>query len=173
MPVCVDIAVADDGWHDNADPEPLIRAAADAVLVRAPGVTGDYEVSVLLADDAAVHALNRQWRGKDKPTNILSFPAARVPGLPDGEARFLGDLVLARETVEREAGERGIAIADHLTHLTVHGMLHLLGYDHLTDTEAEAMEGLETAILASLGIDDPYRVYSDEDAPASAPAEQV
>jgi probable rRNA maturation factor len=97
--------------------------------------------------------LNRDWRGIDKSTNVLSFPQiepfAPVSGL-------LGDIILARETLEREAAEQGVSVEDHFTHLVVHGFLHLLGYDHMDDDEALAMEGLETQILASLGVADPY-----------------
>ena len=108
---------------------------------------------MVLSDDSAVRALNRDHRGKDAPTNVLSFPPALVP--PAG-ARPLGDVILAYETVRREALEQGKAAADHLRHLVVHGVLHLSGYDHETEAEAEEMEQLEREILAGLGIADPY-----------------
>ena len=115
-------------------------------------------MTVALSDDASVRALNATYRGLDKPTNVLSFPSGvSLAQLPPGEPRPLGDIVLALETVQREAGERNIALADHVRHLVVHGTLHLMGYDHETDTEAEVMEGLETEILAGLGVADPYR----------------
>jgi probable rRNA maturation factor len=116
------------------------------------------EVSVVLADDAFVRRLNRDYRGRDEATNVLSFPA------DDDDAvkaltgpLLLGDIVLAFETVSGEAAARGLALDDHLSHLVVHGALHLLGYDHESTAEAGAMEGLETRVLAGLGIADPYR----------------
>ncbi|MBK1664668.1 rRNA maturation RNase YbeY [Rhodospirillum rubrum] len=116
------------------------------------------EISLLLTDDAAVQALNRDYRGQDKPTNVLSFAAldAEEPLPEDGEPVLLGDVALARETVAREAADLGVAPADHVFHLVVHGVLHLLGYDHEEEEEALDMEGLETAILGARGIADPY-----------------
>ncbi len=102
-----------------------------------------------MSDDAQVRALNRDYRGKDKPTNVLSFPMPEDSGL-------LGDVVLARETLEREAAEQGKTFADHLTHLVVHGVLHLYGFDHQNDTDAADMEAREVRALAQLGIDNPY-----------------
>jgi probable rRNA maturation factor len=107
----------------------------------------------VLLDDAAQQALNRDWRQIDKPTNVLSFPQLEPFGPVVG---ILGDITLARETLEREAAEMGKSLTDHYTHLVVHGFLHILGYDHTDETEALVMEGLETQILANLGIDDPY-----------------
>ena len=113
------------------------------------------EVSLLFTDDAAMTALNGAWRGREKPTNVLSFPAYPIsPGQMPGP--MLGDIILARETIEREAGELERPVDDHLTHLIVHGLLHLFGYDHLENAEAEKMEGLETGILAELDLSDPY-----------------
>jgi probable rRNA maturation factor len=112
--------------------------------------------TVLLSNDAHVQALNRQWRGLDKPTNVLSFPAAPPPAQARRAALHLGDIVLAEETVAREADAMQISRNDHFTHLVLHGMLHLLGHDHETDDEAEAMEAIETRILATFGIADPY-----------------
>ncbi|MGB0630363.1 MAG: rRNA maturation RNase YbeY [Alphaproteobacteria bacterium] len=110
------------------------------------------ELSVLLTDDARMAVLNENWRGKTGPTNVLSFP-----GDLDGPGpAMLGDIALALETVTAEAKAAGISVSDHFSHLVVHGMLHLLGYDHETDREALEMEGLETDILGTLGIDDPY-----------------
>jgi probable rRNA maturation factor len=119
-------------------------------------VPSSVELCVTLTDDAAIAKLNRRWREKAKATNVLSFPAPPPPA-PDAP-RFLGDIVLAFETIEREAREEDKTLGAHLAHLTVHGILHLLGHDHETDAEAEAMEGLETRILATLGIADPYAV---------------
>ena len=111
-------------------------------------------VSLCLADDAALRALNARWRGIDKPTNVLSFPSA--PSDRAGQASTLGDIALAYETLAREAEDLGVPLADHYRHLLAHGFLHLIGYDHETDVEAERMEALETRILARLGAADPY-----------------
>jgi probable rRNA maturation factor len=107
----------------------------------------------VLTDDAEQQELNREWRGKDSSTNVLSFPQIEPFGPVVG---ILGDITLARETLEREAAEHGVSFTDHFRHLVVHGFLHILGYDHLTDEEALDMESLETQILASLGVADPY-----------------
>lgn len=120
-------------------------------------------VSVKLSDNAEVHALNREWREKDKPTNVLSFPMLdddEIDALLDGTYNapeiMLGDIILAYGICADEAAEKGISIADHATHLLVHGMLHLLGHDHIDDEEAEAMEALEVKALASMGLHNPY-----------------
>ena len=113
-------------------------------------------MSLVFTDDAHIRALNRKYRGKDKATNVLSFPAA--PAAPGGN-RFgplLGDIVVAEETVAREAADQGLTLDHHLTHLIVHGFLHLVGHDHETEAEAVVMERLETAILAAIGVADPY-----------------
>ncbi|MDQ0132585.1 putative rRNA maturation factor [Neorhizobium galegae] len=113
------------------------------------------ELSLVFTDDAAIKEINAEWRGKDKPTNVLSFPAFPLePGKMPGP--MLGDIVIARETVEREAVDLDKSFEDHLTHLLVHGFLHLFGYDHMQTDEAERMEALETRILATLGLSDPY-----------------
>ena len=125
----------------------LIRRGVQAALA---GQARTGELSVVLSDDAHVRALNRDYRGRDAPTNVLSFPMPQDTGL-------LGDVVLARETLAREAGEQGKRFEDHLTHLLVHGVLHLLGFDHDNDADANAMEAREAAVLARLGIDNPYR----------------
>lgn len=132
-------------------------ASADAVI----------EIAVRLTSDAEVHQLNRQYRGKDKPTNVLSFPMiepdlieALTQNSDDGEV-ILGDIVLARGVCAAEAADKGVPVADHAAHLIVHGVLHLLGYDHQGDSEAEAMESMERAALATLGIPDPYLIRED------------
>jgi len=113
------------------------------------------ELSLLFTDDASIRAINAEWRGQDKPTNVLSFPAFPVqPG--DMPGPMLGDIILAHETLVREAAEMGKPFEEHLTHLLVHGFLHLFGYDHMETDEAEEMEGLETRILGELGLSDPY-----------------
>lgn len=116
-------------------------------------VTGIAELSIVLTDDAEQQVLNREWRGIDKPTNVLSFPQIE-PFAP--VIGILGDITLARETLEREAQELGTSFEDHFIHLMVHGFLHILGYDHLKEADALVMERLETQILTSLGIADPY-----------------
>ncbi len=137
------------------------RAAAAALAVSDAAVSGAAEISLVLADDATLRRYNRDYRGIDKPTNVLAFAAAAAPsGAPGGpEAEgplLLGDVLLARETLTREAGEQGKRPADHLCHLVVHGVLHLLGQDHLSEGEAQIMERLEVAALGRLGVADPY-----------------
>ncbi|MBB1249288.1 rRNA maturation RNase YbeY [Rhizobium sp. G21] len=113
------------------------------------------EVSLVFTDDAAIREINAEWREQDKPTNVLSFPA--FPLAPGGKpGPMLGDIILAEETLRREALDLGVAFEDHLTHLLVHGFLHLFGYDHMTEEEAAVMEGLEIRILAELGLENPY-----------------
>ncbi len=151
----------------SADWEALAARSVAAALAQTPhGHIADgavnVEVGVRLTDDAEVRTLNGQYRGKDKPTNVLSFPLVQsdlLEGLAnsdDGEV-LLGDIVLAAETVAREAAEKHWPVVDHARHLIVHGLLHLLGYDHeLGDAEADAMESLETSACAALGLPDPY-----------------
>jgi len=117
--------------------------------------TGAPEVSLVFTNDAEIRGINAEWRSQDKPTNVLSFPAFPLtPGKMPGP--MLGDIIFAEETLTREARELGKSFDDHLTHLMVHGFLHLFGYDHMAEDEAEKMEGLETRILAELGLSDPY-----------------
>jgi probable rRNA maturation factor len=147
----IDISIESPRWADFPAAEQTVRGAIRAALVEAEA--DGAEVSVVLADDARIRELNRSWLGKDKATNVLSFPSPDGPG---GEPRFLGDIVLAFETIEREAGTEGKPLAHHVAHLAVHGALHLLGYDHERESEAEKMELRERIILAQLGIADPY-----------------
>lgn len=144
------------GWEELA-----ARAAAAAAEVAPELASPRLRVSLLFSSDAEVHALNREWRGKDKPTNVLSFPMLAREDLlalaPDGPPELIGDIALAHETCAREAAERGIAMEDHASHLIVHGLLHLAGHDHETSSaDADAMEALETKALALLGLPDPY-----------------
>jgi probable rRNA maturation factor len=146
--------------HEAGDWGPLAAIEADvataASAVAAALDVHPSEACLALSADADVERLNATYRGKAKPTNVLSFPAQDgMPGAAEAP-RFLGDLVLARETVVREAGEQAIPLRHHLQHLVVHGLLHLLGYDHETDAEADVMETLEVRILDSLGIANPY-----------------
>jgi probable rRNA maturation factor len=147
----IEVEVEDAAWTDALPAAAaVVERAAEAAL---GGVEGD--VVVLLTDDGTVRDLNARFRDKDRPTNVLSFPAADMT-IP-GQAPPLGDLVLAFGVCASEAEAQGKTLADHLSHLTVHGVLHLLGRDHEADDEAETMEGEERSILASLGVADPYR----------------
>ncbi len=154
--IALDIVDEAGGWSaEGFDPASAERAAAAAVAVAPDAPSGPLAATLLLCDDAAIRVLNRDWRGQDKATNVLSFPSG-APAVP-GEARHLGDVALGFETVLREAAEEGKSVAHHATHLVVHGILHLLGRDHGSDAEADGMEALEVSALATLGIPDPYR----------------
>ena len=181
-------------WRNSGFGQVEVEKAVDAAVKFAglPGLA-DYpspiEVSIKLTDNSEIHALNKQWRDKDKPTNVLSFPMLEddelnslrhpelvsgsiAPQMPDGEAAkwmlkqvrgeeqemelLLGDIILAYGVCEAEAAEKNIPVADHAAHLVIHGMLHLLGHDHIDDDEAEAMEALEVKALASIGLGNPY-----------------
>jgi probable rRNA maturation factor len=145
----IDVEIEDQAWtYTEAQAEVLVLEAAEAALA-----ASDFEgggVTILLTDDASVRDLNHRFRGKDKATNVLSFPA------PANPERHLGDVALAFGVCSREAEEQSKPLAHHLQHLVAHGVLHLVGYDHETDAEAEQMEGLERVILAGLGVPDPY-----------------
>ncbi|RZF65670.1 rRNA maturation RNase YbeY [Sphingomonas populi] len=168
----LEIAVsAESVWPDH-DWDALAHRAATVAIERTPNgeiLTTEalFEVSVRLTDDAEVQHLNAQYRHKDKPTNVLSFPMVQPDLLEtigqnsdDGEV-LLGDIVLAYGVCAAEAEERGITLVDHATHLIVHGTLHLLGYDHMVEDEAETMEAIETDALKSLGLADPYLIRED------------
>jgi probable rRNA maturation factor len=148
----IEIIVASSLWGDEEANETrfsgLITQAASAALGNASST-----VAIQLTDDNGIRILNRQFRGKDKPTNVLSFPAPAMPG----HAPVLGDIAIAFETVAREAKDEDKRFEDHLAHLVIHGLLHLLGEDHETAAEAERMEAREIRLLATLGIADPYR----------------
>jgi probable rRNA maturation factor len=134
----------------------LARRAARAALAATLGEGAPVGLALALGDDALLRRLNRTYRGRDKPTNVLSFPQSGAPG-PLAARRFLGDVAVARETLLAEAAAEGKSAAHHLSHLIVHGVLHLLGYDHRRAAEARRMEALERRILAGLGIPDPYK----------------
>ena len=153
--ITLDIMIEAGDWDRLADAEALARRAAEAALAVTCEAEGEFEASVMLTDDAQIRELNRTWRGKDKPTNVLSFPAPEQPGVAG--PRHLGDIALAYETLVRESEEESKELAHHFAHLIVHGVLHLLGYDHEVEAEADIMEGLEVKALATLGIADPYR----------------
>jgi probable rRNA maturation factor len=151
----IEIEVEEAAWTDAlAEAEAVACRAAEAALA-AEGVSAAASLTVLLTDDSAVQDLNARFRGKDRPTNVLSFPAAA------SAAPYLGDVALAFRTCECEAKAQHKTLADHLSHLTVHGVLHLLGYDHEADEEAEVMEEMERQILKRLGIRDPYAWAAD------------
>lgn len=153
--LAIDLVTDAGDWSSLADAQALLARAAEAVA-QAVDVDPGATATVVLTDDAEVRRLNAQWRNKDKPTNVLSFPAPEQPG-----ANFLGDVILAAETVMAEARDGDMPLDHHVTHLVVHGLLHLLGFDHETDAEAEEMESLETEILAGLGVPDPYAEPAD------------
>jgi probable rRNA maturation factor len=153
MSPTIDIAVESPDWDDvdaQSLAEQVFGAAIDQSGVK---LTSGAEISILLCNDAFIRDLNHKWRGIDKATNVLSFPS----GEPIAKAQVLGDIVIAFETLKREAEEEGKSFRDHFAHLLAHGFLHLIGHDHLVEAEAERMEALERQVLAALGIDDPYR----------------
>lgn len=161
----VDVLRHGGAWTAHGISDAMIELAAHAALSVAPPVKqAPHALTVVLTDDAEICALNRTWRGKDQPTNVLSFPAGESPDTaydldgdsPHGGGVLLGDIVIAFETSAAEAIEKDIPLADHVSHLVVHGTLHLLGLDHRDDRQAEHMEDLERQALASLGIADPY-----------------
>lgn len=133
-----------------------LRTAASAPKGNGEGVAAGGEVTIVLADDAFVRRLNSEYRGQDKPTNVLSFPAGEPEPMPDMEAAALGDVVIAFESVAREATAQKKRLDAHLSHMVVHGVLHLLGFDHEDEAGAGRMENVEIAVLAELGIGDPY-----------------
>lgn len=149
-------------WPPATDWADLAEAALEALVEVAPELENPRLLaSLLFTSDEEVHVLNREWRAKDKPTNVLSFPMLERADLlalaPDGPPEMLGDLALAFETCAREAQEKGVPVEHHASHLIIHGLLHLAGHDHeISDHDAEAMEALETKALALIGIADPY-----------------
>ncbi|WP_312544565.1 rRNA maturation RNase YbeY, partial [Pantoea eucalypti] len=147
--VILDLQVACENTADLPDESLFHRWLSAAVTPFQP----ESEVTVRLVDEAESHELNLTYRGKDKPTNVLSFPFEAPPGI---ELPLLGDLIICRQVVEQEAAEQGKSVEAHWAHMVVHGTLHLLGYDHIEDDEADEMEGLETEIMLALGYPDPY-----------------
>jgi len=140
-------------WEQSPISDATVVLAAHAAFAEAfPEMPALYEVTIVLTDDTEMRDLNRDWRAKDQPTNVLSFPSGDAPGEPGA----LGDIVIAYETARAEADDEGTALEDHVAHLVVHGVLHLLGFDHMKEDEAEKMEDLERKALASIGIADPY-----------------
>ena len=163
----LEIAIeADEEWDSSSSWERLVREAAEAAIAESAfpqlaAAQRPVELSVRLTGDEQVRALNAEWRGKDKPTNVLSFPLADRADLSNtniaGPELLLGDIVLARGVCAAEAADKGVPVEDHATHLVVHGTLHLLGYDHHDDDQAGDMEAREVRALARLGIADPYQ----------------
>ncbi len=148
----IDIQTQSPLWDAQPLARQTVRDAINAVASELS--TADGEVSIVLADDSVVATLNREWRGVDRPTNVLSFPAK---GHNAGEGtQLLGDIIIAYETLGRECKDENRIFLHHLAHLTVHGFLHLIGYDHQTDIQADEMEGLESKIMARLNMPDPY-----------------
>jgi probable rRNA maturation factor len=147
------VDVEDERWTAIAQLEEKLRAAASGVAMRQ---SFDGEINLILVDDAAMQELNKTWRGKDKPTNVLSFPAPAGLTMPPGEKPPLGDIAMGYDTLAREAARDHKTLSDHMVHLFIHGLLHLLGHDHETETEALEMEALEVDILSGLGIANPY-----------------
>jgi probable rRNA maturation factor len=159
--VTIEIATQSTAWEKLPGAEAAVRRAVEAALRDEQIREG--EIGIVLSDDARIQALNKSFRGTDKATNVLAFPAPKPHG--DG-LRPLGDIVLAYETLAREAEAEGKTAEHHLMHLAVHGTLHLIGFDHIDDADAEAMEARERAILARLGIPDPYAQHEDAGAAA-------
>lgn len=151
-PPAVDIQIDSALWDAQPDAEAAIRAAVTAAAAHS---TSGGEVSILLTDDSAVRVLNREWRGIDKATNVLSFPAPEA--LSKSAAGILGDIVIAYETLQRESADEHRDFLHHLTHLTVHGYLHLVGYDHEDDAHADEMESLESKIMTRMQLPDPWQ----------------
>ncbi len=149
MSLVVDIE--DERWSGLEDITTLLERASEAV-----DIGGPFDVHVLLTNDESMRTINRDWRAVDKSTNVLAFPASASSRMPPDLPRQIGDIVLAYETISKEAAESELPVNNHISHLFVHGMLHLLGYDHLDDDDAHIMEGREREILAKLGIPDPY-----------------
>ncbi len=158
-PVTADIVVESELWAAEPRAEAIVAAAISsaAKFLKDPHSTRGGEVSILLADDSAVRDINRQFRGLDKPTNVLSFPAADTPATQGHLGSHLGDIVIAYETLRRECEAEDREFLHHLAHLTVHGFLHLIGHDHETDAQADEMEALESRIMVSMNMPDPWR----------------
>jgi probable rRNA maturation factor len=157
LPV-TEVLVVADCWQTEPEAEAVIHRAIEVAAEIADADVGEAELAVMLTDDNGIRTLNSNWRGVDKATNVLSFPALQPtgPGGPDDAPRMLGDIAIAYETTRKEADGEQKPFDHHLSHLAVHGFLHLIGYDHEKDDDAEAMESLEREILAQLGIPDPY-----------------
>jgi probable rRNA maturation factor len=153
-----EVLVVADCWQTEPGAEAVIQRAIATAAEMVDADIGEAELAVMLTDDAGIRTLNSNWRGVDKPTNVLSFPALQPAGRagPDDAPRVLGDIAIAYQTTRKEADDEHKPFDHHLSHLAVHGFLHLIGYDHEKDDDAETMETLEAEILAQLGIPEPY-----------------
>ena len=151
--VQIDVIVRSARWRKRPTAKTIVKKAVLAAAIAAS--TRPIELAIVLSNDSAIRALNRNWRGKNAPTNVLSFPAA-TPGKARSASPYVGDIVIAYQTTAREAVAEGKPFNHHLTHLAIHGFLHLLGYDHENDRDAQKMERLERKILKRLAIPDPY-----------------
>jgi probable rRNA maturation factor len=153
-----EVLVVADCWQTEPDAEAVIQRAIATAAETVDADIGEAELAVMLTDDAGIRTLNSNWRGIDKPTNVLSFPALQPTGQggPDDPPRMLGDIAIAFQTSRMEADDEQKPFEHHLSHLAIHGFLHLIGYDHEKDDDAETMEALEAEILAQLGIPDPF-----------------
>jgi probable rRNA maturation factor len=149
--MAISVMIDRKAWRRPPGVDRLARQAARAALAVAGADPSHYDLSITFADDATLARLNRKWRAKKKPTNVLSFPACRRPG-----ERFLGDVILAAGVIKREAEEQGKSLSSHASHLIVHGVLHLLGHDHHEVAAARKMERMEARAMLSLGIENPY-----------------
>lgn len=157
IPPATEVLIVADCWQAETEAEAIVLRAIEAAASSVDADTADAELAVMLTDDTGVQTLNANWRGIDKPTNVLSFPALQpAHDAPADAPKMLGDIAIAYQTTRREADDEGKPFDHHLSHLAVHGFLHLVGYDHEKDGEAEAMETLEREILAQLGVPDPY-----------------
>jgi probable rRNA maturation factor len=158
-----EILITADCWQAEPEAEAVIERAIAAAAGFVTADVGDSELAVMLTDDTGIRTLNKNWRGIDKPTNVLSFPALQPSGPrgPTDPPRMLGDIAIAYQTTRREADEEQKPFDHHLSHLVIHGFLHLIGYDHEKDRQAETMEELEREILSQLGIPDPYAERKD------------
>jgi probable rRNA maturation factor len=159
MNLAVDVIIEDQRWAEVCDPDALAQTAVEAVLSSIEtGWTGELEISFLFCDDAKIKGLNSTWNKKNSATNVLSFPAS-----PNGKqcpVILLGDVVIAFDTISNEARSQSKAVSSHAAHMLVHGVLHLFGFDHLNDEDADEMETLETCILNAMGIDDPWAIQN-------------
>ena len=159
-PPIIDISLQDPEWERIGDIEKIIRQAIERTLATAmmpkTAIGRDLEVSIVLANDDLIQVLNREYREKDSPTNVLTFATLDSEEISTDGVLNLGDVILSFQTIQREAQEQGKFVLDHVKHMTIHGVLHLLGYDHINDDEANDMETTEIGILAGLGVQNPY-----------------
>ena len=153
----IDIAVLDERWKEVADLDRLVRTAALTAVAHGASGAEPAELSLVFSNDARIQELNSDYRSKPAPTNVLSFPSSLPGDIPEGQTKLLGDVVVAFETISHEASAQGKTFENHLCHLIVHGVLHLLGYDHEIDSSADKMEALEIAALAQMNVPNPYK----------------